>query len=466
MKISIIVYFIGLGICIGSLLSCNKKEFLDKKPSSDLYVPTTLEDFQYLLDNDVTMSETPVMGELSADNYYLNDLFWDRLNAKEKNSYTWAADIYQGEGNVPDWNSPYKQVFYANVILDGLDKMSGDIINTRDWNIIKGSAHFIRAYAFHNLAQVFAPAYDTTIADIPNLGIPLRLTPNIDEPTRRSTVDETYLQILNDLKEASRLLNDSISIPYRNRPSKSAALAMLARVYLSMRVYDKASEYADSSLRLYNTLMDYNDKNIANPTGTRPFDKKNPETLYSTVLHLSTTVFVPFFVKDCVVDTILYRSYAPNDLRRTIFYTTNASGQPINKGTYSGALTIFSGLATDEVWLIKAECNARAGLNEAAVTIINSILGKRFRTGTFVPHTVASVGNVLDFVLNERRKELPFRSVRWSDLRRLNKEGYNIKLKRILHGQSYELLPNSSKYVLPIPSDVIAFTGIPQNQRN
>jgi hypothetical protein len=253
-----IVYPLLFAGCLGCLLSCNKKEFLDEKPTSDLFVPSTLQDFQALLDNDVIMSETPVLGELSSDNYYLNYTFWQPLNTKEHNAYIWAKDIYEGVGNVGDWNLPYEQVFYANVVLDGLKEVAVTDNNGQAWNTMKGSALFIRAYAFYNVAQVFAPVYDNSTADEANSGIPLRLTPNIDERSRRSTVNQTYTQILSDLLQAKDLLPDTVPKLNRNRPSKPAALALLARVYLSMRLYDKAGAYADSCLNLYNKLIDYN----------------------------------------------------------------------------------------------------------------------------------------------------------------------------------------------------------------
>src|SRR5687768_7634218 len=80
----------------GLLIACNKKEFLEENPNTDFIIPTTLDDFRSLLDNDRIMSETPVLGELSADNFYLLNNFWQGLNIKEKNAYIWADEIYHG----------------------------------------------------------------------------------------------------------------------------------------------------------------------------------------------------------------------------------------------------------------------------------------------------------------------------------------------------------------------------------
>jgi hypothetical protein len=135
------------------------------------------------------------------------------------------------------------------------------------------------------------------------------------------------------------------------------------------------------------------------------------------------------------------------------------------KGGYSGSQPPFSGMATDEAYLIRAECAARAGNTGSALNDLNALLSKRWVTGTYTPYATASPGALLDTILVERRKELPFRGVRWTDLRRLNKRGGNITLTRSLNGQLYQLAPNSRLYVLPIPPDVIALSGMQQNPR-
>ena len=457
------VLYITFLVFAGCLLSCNKKNFLDEKPNSDLFVPSTLDDFQKLLDNDNIMSETPVLGELSADNYYLTDSYWQSqiLSVKEHNAYIWAADIYNGEGNVEDWNLPYKQVLYANVILDGLKKITITDNNAQQYNTVKGSALFIRAYAFFNLAQVFAPAYDDATANS-DLGIPLRLNPNIDEKTERSTVDKTYNQITSDLREARALLLPIIQENNLNRPSRQAAFAQLARTYLSMRWYDRAGLYADSCLQLHNTLYDYTQVN----TGSfLPFKNNNPEVMYQSILLSSTNILQGILFPECIVDSTLYKSYADNDLRRLIFYWVNTDGNINLKGSYNGGILCFSGLATDEMYLIRAECNARAQKTSEAMSDLNKLLEQRWRAGTFVPYSASTPDAALDLILAERRKELPFRGVRWMDLRRFNKEGRAITLTRKLNGQQYTLSPNDPKYVLPIPPDVIKLTDIPQNNR-
>jgi hypothetical protein len=55
------------------------------------------------------------------------------------------------------------------------------------------------------------------------------------------------------------------------------------------------------------------------------------------------------------------------------------------------------------------------------------------------------------------------RGLRWSDIKRLNKENYQITPERKIGSNTYLLPPNSSRYALPLPDDIIRLTGMQQN---
>lgn len=456
-----------LGILIIMLLgfiSC-QKEFLEEKPDSRLTIPGTLEDFQYLLDNSNTtvsspMSKTPELGELSSDDYYLQKSRFDIIGTKARNAYIWASDIYEGQGVVFDWNDCYQQVFVANIVLEGLEKMSDAEKTSAEWKRIKGSALFIRAYAFFNLAVVFSTTYDSASAS-QDLGIPLRLESDINPVSVRASVKETYDQIIKDLSDARGLLFNNVDFENPNRPSRPAVFALLSRVHLSIRSYKSALEYSDSCLAKHNKLIDYN---TLSTTLVTPFVKLHDEAIYQSRLSNSGDVFLSSNT-DVNIDSSLYKSYATNDLRKIIFFRLNTSGIPYRKNGYSATSVLFTGLATDEILLIRAECYARNGNIINALKDLNDLLIKRWKKGTFTSIDSNNPNEVLSIIQTERRKELVFRGIRWSDLKRYNKEGANIILKRVIGGQEYILLPNDKKYVLPIPPDEIAISKIPQNIR-
>jgi hypothetical protein len=450
------------------LQACHKG-FLDAKPSTDLEVPTTLSDFQALLDNTAVFGQVPTLGEASADNYFFTYTYWLMLDTREKNAYVWAADIFQGQGGQQDWNTPYQQVFYANVVLDGLgSKPNQDSV--AEWNALEGAALFLRGFAFYNIAQVFAPIYADSLANVP-LGIPLRLHADINPPSTRSTIGQTYQQIIQDLDSAELFLPAGEPNAYRNRPIRAAAQAMLARVYLSMRKYPQARAYADSALQAYSTLIDYN---TLDSTQGAPIGLLNAETIYQAsflgaaegvTTYPNALIGGPFH-PSTRIDPGLVQSYDPNDLRRVIYYYYKPGDSSYLKGSYTGLFIPFGGLATDELYLIRAEGAARAGDAGSAMADIDTLLSKRWRSGTFTGYTVGSAQEALDTVLLERRKELAFRGLRWTDLRRLNAEGANDTLTRNLNGTLYTLAPNSDLYVLPIPPDVISLSTIAQNVRD
>jgi hypothetical protein len=448
---------------LASMVSCSKSSFLDKKPNTNLVVPTTLGDFQNLLDNTNVIGFTPVLGEMSSDNFYLGYNFWQNLDIKEQNAYIWAVDIYGGQGQVPDWDVPYQQVFYANVVLEGLANVKVDSSNAVQYNTLKGAALFTRAFAFYNLAQLFAPAYDPHSAGT-DLSIPLRLSSDINAVSIHSTVQQTYDRILDDLHLAETLLPSIVPYANRNRPSRPAAQALLARVYLSQRNYPQATLSADSCLQSYPNSLFLYDTLIA--TSPFPITQFNSETLYQGTFLTYTQALVGLFYPQCVIDSMLYQSYAPNDLRRSFFYKTTSTGSPYLRGSYNGGVYPFGGLATDEVYLIRAEGRARAGDISGAMDDLNTLLSTRWKVGTYTNFTASPAKEALDTILLERRKELAFRGLRWTDLRRLNKEGANITFTRNLNGTFYYLRPTDSLlYTLPIPPDVLASSHMAPNKR-
>ena len=92
-------------------------------------------------------------------------------------------------------------------------------------------------------------------------------------------------------------------------------------------------------------------------------------------------------------------------------------------------------------------------------------MSKRWKTGTFNPFTASDPTEALALILQERRKELLMRGLRWMDIKRLNEEGAGISLSRRLNSQLITLSPGDPRFALPIPEDVIALSGMQQNPK-
>jgi hypothetical protein len=187
--------------------------------------------------------------------------------------------------------------------------------------------------------------------------------------------------------------------------------------------------------------------------------------LYQSNL-LSTTNL--FYHSSFSVDSTLYDSYSSQDLRKELFFTIGPSGLPVPFFNYSGNTEKFSGLATDEVFLIRAECHARLENKESALQDLTKLLNTRWDNNSYPTPVINTAQEALDLVLTERRKELVFRGLRWIDIRRLNYLNINptITLKRWWSNETYTLPPRDKRYVLPIPFDVIEINNrIKQNDR-
>ncbi|TCD05857.1 RagB/SusD family nutrient uptake outer membrane protein [Pedobacter frigidisoli] len=460
MKKSIIhVLFI---LMLAMTYSC-KDGFLDVKPKSDLVVPSTLSDFEAMLNNS-SLYRTAALGQLSCDDYeYLDFAAWQStVTATERNAYIWQRDLFSGEQARPDWNIPYSSVFYANNVLESMKKLDPATEPER-YNQVKGWALFVRSAAFYDLLQNFAPPYEVTAATF-DLGIPLRLSPGIDEILPRADLATCYARIITDLTEAASLLTATFPSSNRYQPCKAAAFGLLSRIYLNMNQFANAHKYTDMALSHYNKLIDYNTVSQASAT---PFSFTNDETILNSgqVLFYETTIsrITNTRVK---VSPSLIALYETKDLRLPIFFEKNTNGSySMKRGYFGGGSYGFSGIATDELYLTKAECQARDGDTNAAISTLNQLLIKRYATNFFSPVTASNPVEALSKILIERRKELVWRNLRWSDLRRLNKSGSSITLKRILNGTEHTLEPNSPRYTFPIPDDEINASGIIQNIR-
>lgn len=450
-------FFLVLTVCA---LSCKKNKDIVTQPEPEPQPNKpidTLAEFDKKLRLQSYFSALP---EVSNTDYaiYYQTYSWNSIAFSEKQAMTWQSNIFGSNGNVSDWETPYSLIGTADAILtQGLNTVPLTDSNATQWKQVRGHALFLRSLALYEAAQLFSKPYDsTTAANDP--GVPLR---NVAvEQMKRPSLKETYTCIIDSLKASINLLPENITD--KQFGSRPAANALLARIYLSMQNYDSAQLYASNVIAVKN-LMDYRGINTSDEYLVKSVAPINPEVLFYSAYRSGILIDVRNDDDYTAIDTTLFRSYQANDLRRDFLYDNN--GWIIKTGGYTAnANEFFNGLATDEMYLVIAECAARKGNTADALKYLNTLLEKRYASGKFTSLTATSSQEALTLVLNERIKELAFRGMRWFDLRRLNKQGANITLKRVF-GQTFTLPANSQRYVFPIPDYIISKSGMGQNQR-
>jgi len=449
-----IIYAIT-AVLLCTTISCSSS-WLEVKPDQSLVVPTSVKDFQAWLDNVSEFNRSSSFGnmEVTADNLYLTDATYNALSTvAARNIYSWAKggiDFYEGQGSA-SWHDAYEKLLQINIINEGVNKVNR-MTDPEGWDNVKGSALFYRAFYHYALLSEFCQAY----SENDPLGIPIKSSGNVNDKMARSSVKASYDYVIKDLKDAESLL--PVTASNKMRPSRMAVWAMLSRVYLAMSDYSTALHYARLCLSNNDVLLDYNKLNTA---ASFPFDRLNAEVIFSVYIAnpavLSQT--------NHVIDSTLYRSYAENDLRKQLFFRLNA-GLPRFKGGYFGVANCFAGLALDEVYLNAIECLIRTEQLNDAMILFNKFMSTRWKVGQYSEVVFKDLNNALSLVLEERRKSLLFRCLRLSDIKRLNKTSQQqVLMKRNINGVEITLMPNDSKYALPIPQKELLINEMPQNPR-
>jgi len=299
-----------------------------------------------------------------------------------------------------------------------------------------------RGMVFFDLARLFSypPSRGTE-----NDGIILRTTLEAQDAKARSTVGETYNQIISDLWSGANLMTSRASdgIKYGNR---AAALGYLSRAYLFTEQYD-------SVVAVANMVLDGNSPFELEPRDSYIHALQNTATSSEAMFILyhddtenrSTGAIGSMYNGDGGWGEIFpsqpYReliSTYPHDVRNQLLDTVfNDSGDPVlYQGTsyekiYMTKFSYQNGIATthspifmrlSEVLLNRAEAYAHLGEDQLALDDVNAIReraglsgGELITTGNLASHGFASV---LDAVLNERRLELAFEGHRRDDLLR------------------------------------------------
>ena len=439
-----------------AIFICSCSNYLEVKPDSKLAVPKTIGDLQALLDDAATMNLRimPSSSEGSSDDYFLQDQHINSSTEDERSIYLWRA---YNLNYINDWSFCYQAIYNTNLVLEVVETIERTTANAAAWDNVKGGALFYRAFFYAALVSQYGAVYDgSTASEKP--GVVLRLQSDFNKVSERSNLQACYDQVLSDAIESIKYLPNLPS--HVMRPSKCASYALLTRIFLHMGNYPKVIEYATNALAINNYLMNYNsDPYIINVTAAVPFRKFNQEIIFYA--EQNTTKSLMNLTK-ARVDTVLYHSYHGDDIRKALFFVASPPYQRF-KGNYTAnAAWLFGGLATNEVYISRAEAYVMDNQLEKAKDDLNSLLVKRYKTGKYIPVVNLPKEVLLEKIRTERRKELLMQGLRWADIKRYNRDGANIVLKRIVNGTTYVLKPNDKYYAFPIPKDISLLTGIAQ----
>ena len=140
------------------------------------------------------------------------------------------------------WYQRYHFIASSNSIINAIS--DGDFAVSPQLNNILGQAHAYRAWAYHKLVTTFAKGY--TIGNpSTDLGVPIVFSTEAPyESAPRSTVEEVYDQMENDIDEAISYLENAGSPVNKSHISLNAAYGIKARIALSKGDWQTAAESA------------------------------------------------------------------------------------------------------------------------------------------------------------------------------------------------------------------------------
>ncbi|NIG56955.1 RagB/SusD family nutrient uptake outer membrane protein [Chitinophaga sp. Cy-1792] len=422
------------------LSSCGR-DYLDIKPKGKV-IPSVYKDYRLLLNNAYTLPTSYGSDEwLTDDVEFYESKGLSYLGNSTFKLHTWQNNVYVSGDGDNMWNSLYKQIYIANVVIDGMKTVTDGILTER--NQVTGEALVHRAFAYFSLVNLYGMQYDAATAS-KDLAVPLVLAPTTDQQLNRASVQAVYDQVFADLNLAVTLLGKTSTTFFE--PSLATGYAVLARAALATGKYQEALTAATNSLAIKNKLTDYNQ--FKNDPYSFPINSENQETL---LMKLANNAYSWFSVSK---DLQVAFKDSLNDLRYQILFTSTQDpmrGYLYYNGEFLQYDTRNLGPTVAEMYLVKAECEARAGDATAALNDMNAVRKARILSNSYQPTTATSADDALVKVLEERRRELCFHGMRLFDLKRLNKDP---KFAKTLHhsynGQQYEIAPNSPMYLFPI----------------
>lgn len=427
------------------LLSVSCKKYLEELPNNALQTESAITDVNtaraaiigaYDRLQGYYASSYPTLGTITTDNVVFNGTLSEYLQLDQNaiptdNVITVSA--YQGI---------YRTINSVNSVIASVPSVSDPLLTTAEKNSILGEAYFIRALSYFDLARGWG-------------GVQLQLKPTTDlsvlKGTKRSTLDQTYDQVLADLIQAEQLLPEDLTT--RNRAQKSAARALRARLHLYRKQWADAETYATQVIvnTKYTLVKPY--KSFF----TAPFQTAESvfELAYSTNdrngywgLWYPSSLGGQFTLKPS--DALVAKLNNP-----TIGGTRNAliagSGATVYGVLYNTSLTSTDPsylIRIAELYLIRAEARAQQNKLDDAAADLNAVRARADVGAT----TATTQSGLIQAIEDENAIEFAFEAHRWFDLVRTERAGTVLGI------------PNKNFWLFPIPySDIQSDPDVTQN---
>lgn len=472
------------------LTGCN--DFLAESSQDEIH-PSTVADMEQILNKEVYLDPFDDyifnITSLFTDEMQCNGLIEDNAEnrvmlEKSRWAFGWQKDMFnaEGGGNDPNfWEVPYRKIKGCNVILDYIDKVTGD---QKRKESLRGESFTMRGYYYLMLVNFFGQPYNSGNPE-QNLGVPLKLSMDVTgEFFTRNTVAEVYRSIEKDLLEGNRLL-EQYDIPKDfTHANHLAAKALLSRMYLYKEDWDKALEYADQVLKIKPKLLDLSKLSTFDDSESRSegvYCTETPdEIIWARSENLMATFYRPPFSLSEEFINLFDSKEDPDDygdLRYKLYTIWSADlddvyfMNQISKDPIDG----YSGIRTAEMYLNRAEAYIHkyieTGNNQFrinALADLNHLRECRYdtRNVAYQPVEITNATELFDFYKAERQRELcGENNHRWFDLRRYGMP----ELKHIYfiypgEEQTFVLEKNSLRYILQIPE--VARKANPKLEQN
>lgn len=455
------------------LFTAGCDNFLDVPPSSNVSIPTFIEDYENMLyPFYLKYNANPIIAVMG-DDVYWSQRFYDTWSAEEqfRRAYLWSDEIYDQTMSNTHWNQQYNMIYTFNKIVNEVRDVPNEAIG--NLLLIDAEARTYRALTYFNLVSVYAKPY--ALATETDPGVPVILNNDVTETQRvRTPVREVYAHIISDLDTAIKYLPAHPSRASRYQASGLGAIGLKAKVLYHMCEYGQALTELEKFFQLAQTTTSpfgygYKLFNYQNAMPD-PYDPSGLPSVYDPVANVEDVMINEYMLDPAqgylysgsvamlASDHLMSLFPADGDKRRELMLSETGSDpdepdKVLKVGHYSN-----TGISMPDIYLMTAECYARNNRPTEALKYLNTLRENRHTPATYEERTSTDTQVILKWVLEERIKEFVASGHRWLDMRRLWNDPVGstlINKTRTLDGKTYTLTEN--RLTVRIPEYIMEF---------